>query len=82
MKRLLFRILPFYFFLVCLNSFAQTSLCRLEQGVDVPVNCTGTNIGGLCAGNNYKDITFSSPFNSIPAVIVTPRRVSDEGACV
>lgn len=60
----------------------SSATCHIEQGTTMPTNCTGVNTGGLCLGNNYQDITFATPFTSLPAVIVAARRVSDQAGCV
>lgn len=81
MKKSFLKILPFCIFLVFSFAFGDAT-CHIEQGVARPANCTGVNTGGLCAGNNYEDITFAKPFTSLPAVIVAARRVSDQAGCV
>lgn len=60
----------------------STSCRTMSNHLITPTYCTGTNVGGLCSGRYTQDITFPTPYTTIPHVLVAPEITSNQGGCV
>lgn len=59
-----------------------SSTKRVLVGSGVLANCSGTYSGGLCSGDFYSDITFSTPFSGTPKISVSLNRMPAGNGCM
>jgi hypothetical protein len=55
---------------------------KIQAGEALPTTCSGTYSGGLCSGLFYVDISFDTPFESIPTVGTAYARLVEPSGCL
>ncbi len=55
---------------------------KIQAGEALPSTCSGSYSGGLCSGLFFTDITFATPFDSVPTVATAYARLFEPSGCL
>src|SRR3989344_1144821 len=67
---------------IVVNNVSAVPTVHNESGTVSPKNCSGAFSGGLCNGKYTQRVNFQQEFLTPPIVLMTAKRISDQGGCV